>query len=69
MRDASGNLVLFGSEETATTPTGLVGLAACLFYGLRPGHATSVADAIQAYLQAKIGKETWVIIPRETLAP
>ena len=24
VRDASGNLVLFGSEETATTPTGLV---------------------------------------------
>ena len=69
VRDASGNLVLFGSEETATTPTGLVGLAACLFYGLRPGHATSVADAIQAYLQAKIGKETWVIIPRELWLP
>ena len=69
VRDAAGNPVLFGSEETATTPTGLVGLAACLFYGLRPGHATSIADAIQAYLQAKIGKETWVIIPRELWLP
>ena len=69
VRDASGNPVLFGSEDTATTPTGLVGLAVCLFYGLRPGHATSVADAIQAYLQAKIGRETWVIIPRELWLP
>ena len=69
VRDASGNPVLFGSEDTATTPTGLVGLAACIFYGLRPGHATSVADAIQAYLQAKIGRETWVIIPRELWLP
>ena len=69
VRDAFGNAVLFGSDETATTPTGLVGLAVCLFFGLRPGHATSVADAVQAYLQAPIGRETWVIIPFELWLP
>ena len=63
VRDEFGNAVLFGSDETATTPTGLVGLAACLFFGLRPERATSVADAVQTYLQAPIGRETWVIIP------
>ena len=59
----------FGNDETATTPTGLVGLAACFFFGLRPGHATSVADAVQAYLQAPIGRETWIIIPFELWFP
>ena len=48
MRDADGSPILFGAEETAATPTGLVGLAACLFYGLRPGKGASIADAIQA---------------------
>ena len=69
VRDADGNPILFGSEETATTPTGLVGLAACLFFGLRPGNGTSIADAIQAYLQAAIGNETWVLIPWELWLP
>ena len=44
-------------------------MTACLFFGLRPGHATSVADAVQAYLQAPIGRETWVIIPFELWLP
>ena len=65
VRDADGNPILFGAEEAAATPTGLVGLAACLFYGLRPG----IADAIQAYLQAAIGNETWVLIPWELWLP
>ena len=69
IRDADINPILFGSEETATTPTGLVGLAACLFFGLRPGNGTSIADAIQAYLQAAIGNETWVLIPWELWLP
>ena len=50
-------------------PTGLVGLSATLFYGLRPGNCTSCSDAVQAYLQAPIGKETWVIIPFELWLP
>ena len=69
IRDADGNAIVFATEETATTPTGLVGLAACLWYGLRPGHGISIADAVQAYLQAAIGKETWVIIPYELWLP
>ena len=69
VRDEFGNAVLFGSDETATTRKGLVGLAACLFFGLCPGHATSVADAVQACLQAPIGRETWVIIPFELWLP
>ena len=65
VRDAEGNAIIFGAEDTATTLMGLVGLSATLFYGPRPGNCTSSADAVQAYLQAPIGKETWVIIPFE----
>ena len=65
--DASGNQVFF--DDTATTPTGLVGLGVTLFYGLRPGHATSCSDAVQAYLQALIGDGTWVVIPPELWLP
>ena len=61
--DASGHQVYF--EDTSTTPTGLVGLGVTLFYGLRPGHATSCSDCVQAYLQASIGEGTWVVIPPE----
>ena len=50
-RDAAGKRVLFGSEEAAASPTGLV----CFFYGLRHGHATAVPDAIQAYHQHPLG--------------
>ena len=64
VRDADGNAV-----EHATTSTGLVGFSATLFGGLRPGSCTSCADAVQAYLQAPIGKETWVTIPFELWLP
>ena len=56
-------------DDTATTPTGLVGLGVTLFYGLRPGHATSCSDAVQAYLQALIGDGTRVVIPPELWLP
>ena len=65
--DASGNQVYF--EDTATTPTGLVGLGVTLFYGLRPGNSTSCSDCVQAYLQASIGEGTWVVIPPELWLP
>ncbi|CAE7871414.1 unnamed protein product, partial [Symbiodinium necroappetens] len=65
--DASGNQVYF--EDTATTPTGLVGLGVTLWYGLRPGHSTSCSDCVQAYLQASIGEGTWVVIPPELWVP
>ena len=67
MTDASGNQVYF--EDTATTPTGLVGLGVTLFYGLRPINSTSCSDCVQAYLQASIGEGTWVVIPPELWLP
>ena len=57
------------AQDTATTPTGLVGLSATLFYGLRPGCSTSCSDAVQAYLQAPIGDDTWCVIPVELWLP
>ena len=65
--DAHGNHVLF--EETATTPTSLVALNLALFFGCRDGNQVSLADAVQAFLQADLSEagepDTWVILPEE----
>ena len=47
--------------DTATTPTALVALNLALFYG----SCVPLSDAIQAFLQAPIEEETWIIIPYE----
>ncbi|CAE7489935.1 unnamed protein product [Symbiodinium natans] len=65
--DQFGNHVLF--EDVATTPTSLVALNIALFFGCQDGNAVSLADAIQAFLQADLAEagepDTWVILPEE----
>ena len=36
------------------------------FYGLIPGHAVEIADAVQAYIQAELsGTPCWICLPPE----
>ena len=53
--------------DTATTPTALVALNLELFYGACEHHAISLSDAIQAFLQAPLEEETWVLVPFDEL--
>ena len=42
----------------------------CILKGLFPGNTVGQADAMQAYIQAKLGgTETWVEIPEEGWPP
>eukprot|EP00435_Cladocopium_sp_Y103_P048465 s1082_g14.t1 len=63
IRNESNELVLYA--DTATTPTALVALNLALFYGSCEHNAVSLSDAIQAFLQAPIEEETWIIMPYE----
>ena len=67
VRNESDEIILF--EDTATSPTGLTALNVTLFYGMLLGHATSCADAVQAFLQAPLEEETWVILSEELWLP
>ena len=63
IRNEANELVLYA--DTATTPTALVALNLALFYGSCENNAISLSDAVQAFLQAPIEEETWIIIPYE----
>ena len=63
IRNEANELVLYA--DTATTPTALVALNLALFYGRCQHNAISLSDAVQAFLQAPIEEETWIIIPYE----
>ena len=63
VKDQSDHIVLF--ENTATCPTGLTALNITLFYGMLEGNSTSCGDAVQAFLQAPLEEETWIIIGEE----
>ena len=63
IRNESDELVLYA--DTATTPTALVALNLALFYGTCENNAISLSDAVQAFLQAPLEEETWVLVPFE----
>ena len=67
VRDQSDHIVLF--ENTATCPTGLTALNITLFYRMLEGNSTSCGDAAQAFLQAPLEEETWIIIGEELWLP
>ena len=71
IRDQNDQIILF--DETSTTPTSLVALNLCLWFGCRAGCKTSGADAVQAFLQSDLDEgsfeETWVILSRELWLP
>ena len=63
IRNEADEIVLYA--DTATTPTALVALNLALFFGSCENNTTSLSDAVQAFLQAPIEEETWVIVPYE----
>ena len=54
-------------QDLSSSPTAIQGANACIAYGMVPGHGTSTADAVRAYVQALLKSlfETWVAIPYE----
>ena len=69
IRDQDGCQVVFDPVETCTNPTALVALNITLFYGMMQNNSTSLADAIQAFLQAPLPEETWVVLGEELWLP
>ena len=64
-KDQNGNLAVF--QELSASPTSIQSANSCLAYGLLPGHSTTQADAIRAYIQSLLGSKckTWVALPKE----
>ena len=61
--DASHNIVLF--DDTATSPTALTSLNLTFWFGCRKSSTLTFSVAIQAFLQAKLEEDTWVVLPYE----
>jgi len=55
--------------ETSTNPTVLVALNVTLFYSMMQNNSTPLAGAIQAFLQAPLPEETWVVLGEELWLP
>jgi len=67
--DQDGYQVVFVPIETSTNPTALVALNITSFYGMLQNNSASLADAIQAFLQAPLPEETWVVLGEELWLP
>ena len=54
-------------QNLSASPTSIQGMNANIAYGRIPGHKTTSADAVKAYVQATLGSKhpTWVQIPKE----
>ena len=53
-------------QDLGSAPATIEASRACIMKGLLPGNKIEQADAMQAYIQAKLGgTETWVEIPEE----
>ena len=65
VKDEDGAVAVF--QEISANPTAIQGVNANIAYGCFPGHSSSVADAIRAYVQSllKSKHKTWVHIPKE----
>ena len=77
-RKYKGRVVFLGNQvqnqdyEQATfmdmgnSPATIESARLCDFYGCLNGHMVSVADAVQAYIQAMLkGNKCWISLPRE----
>ncbi len=77
-RKFKGRVVFLGNQvknqdfEQATfmdlgnSPATIESARLCDFYGCLKGHQVSVADAVQAYIQAELGGDAcWITLPRE----
>ena len=67
-KDEMGAYAIY--EEMSASPTAVHSANANLAYGLLPGHKSTQADAVRAYIQSVLkGRETWVQVPRELWPP
>ena len=65
VKDEYGAAAIF--QELSASPTAVQTANANLAYGCLPGHKTTQADAIRAYIQSllKSKHKTWVMVPKE----
>ena len=58
-------------QELAASPTSIQAANANIAYGLIPGHKTTCADAVKAYVQSHLKSEhpTWISLPPELWPP
>ena len=65
MKDQEGAAAVF--QDLAASPTSIAGINNNLAYGRIPGHSTSTADAVKAYVQSLLASKcaTWVQLPHE----
>ena len=55
-------------QDLGSSPAGMEASKATDAYGCLPGNNIMQADAVQAYVQARLeGKETWVLLPDECI--
>ena len=65
VKDQEGAAAVF--QDLAASPTSIAGINNNLAYGRIPGHTTSTADAVKAYVQSLLASKcaTWVQLPHE----
>ena len=65
VKDQDGAIAVF--QELSASPSAVHTINANICYGCLPGNKTMAADALQAYLQAKLASKypTWVHVPKE----
>ena len=64
-KDEYGSAAVF--QNLSASPTSIAAANANLAWGSLPGHKTTSADAVKAYVQADLKSvhDNWVIIPKE----
>jgi len=68
VKDQDGAAAIF--QDLAANPTSIAGINNNIAYGLLPGHKTTTADAIKAYVQSLLESKcaTWGQLPPRALA-
>ena len=68
-KDEEGAIAVY--QNLSASPTSITAANANIAYGRIPGHKTTSADAVKAYVQSKLGSEhpTWIRLPRELWPP
>ena len=69
VKDQEGAAAVF--QDLAASPTSIAKINNNIAYGRIPGHATSTADAVKAYVQSMLESKcaTWVQLPPELAGP
>ena len=63
VKDQEGAAAIF--QDLAASPTSVAGINNNFAYGMIPGHKTTTADAVKAYVQSMLDSKcaTWVQLP------